>query len=361
MTFDPGVVASGNLATRRRTITGLLGQLALLQINDSEALKILADEGLPGHALVEPDFPISLDQELGICLTLALGIQDHRSPTVTLFNALSTMGIENLGVLGMAMRHAPTALEALKICMAYPQLTWGHSRLVVRRQEDISLFFFSMERPVLRNIAPQAIDTLMEYCLVLDLLNSLRNVQDLLESQTPPLLITFSFPQPNDWSLIDGELPCPVRFSEPETCFALPAALDNQPLPRANPVLHRSYVSIAEKLSQMLAEDFTFSERVTRWLWAYTPPPKRGEVASLLAMSERNLTRQLGREGTSFTRLVAQVQEERAKNFLRNPLLRISAISERLGYAEPAAFTRAFTGWTGISPLKWRQDTDQNK
>jgi AraC-like DNA-binding protein len=361
MTEDPGIVASGNLATRRRTITGLLGQLALLQINDDAALKILTDAGLPGHALVEPDFPISLDQELGICLTLALGIRENRSPTATLFNALSTMGIENLGVLGMAMRHAPTALEALKICMAYPQLTWGHSRLVVRRQDNISLFSFSMERPALRDVAEQAIDTLMEYCLVLDLLNSLRNVQELLESRAPPLYISFSFPQPDDWGLVVGDVPSPVQFSEPETCFALPAALDNQPLPRANPVLHRSYMSIAEKLSQMLAEDFSFSERVSRWLWAYTPPPKRAEVAKLLAMSERNLTRQLGREGTSFTRLVAQVQAERAKNFLRNPLLRISAISERLGYAEPAAFTRAFTSWTGTSPLKWRQGADLHK
>ena len=49
------------------------------------------------------------------------------------------------------------------------------------------------------------------------------------------------------------------------------------------------------------------------------------------------------------------MQSERAKNFLRNRDLSVSEIGYRLGYAEPAAFTRAFTHWTGQSPLKWRQ------
>ena len=91
-----------------------------------------------------------------------------------------------------------------------------------------------------------------------------------------------------------------------------------------------------------------------RWLWAYTPPPGRGEVAELLATSERNLTRQLAAEGTSYSELLARVQSERAKNLLRNRALSVSEIGYRLGYAEPAAFSRAFTRWTGQSPLKWR-------
>ena len=72
-------------------------------------------------------------------------------------------------------------------------------------------------------------------------------------------------------------------------------------------------------------------------------------------MSERNLTRRLAREGTSYSGLLARVQSERARNFLRNRELSVSEIGYRLGYSEPAAFTRAFTGWTGQSPLKWRQ------
>jgi AraC-like DNA-binding protein len=146
-----------------------------------------------------------------------------------------------------------------------------------------------------------------------------------------------------------------VTFAQPEARLAFPTALDDTPLPRANPLVYRSYVSIAEKLSQLLAEEFSLVDRVTRWLWAYTPPPSRRQIADLLAMSERNLTRQLAREGTSYAQLLARVQEERAKNFLRNPALSVTEIADRLGYAEPAAFSRAFSRWAGMSPLKWRR------
>ena len=95
---------------------------------------------------------------------------------------------------------------------------------------------------------------------------------------------------------------------------------------------------------------------LTRWLWTYAPPLKRSEIAVQLAMSERSLARQLKAEGTSYNTLFAHVQAERAKNFLRNQALSISEIAYRLGYTEPAAFTRAFSAWTGLSPRDWRRD-----
>jgi AraC-like DNA-binding protein len=196
---------------------------------------------------------------------------------------------------------------------------------------------------------------LVEYCLALDLMTSMSNIQDIAGSGDSPLHISFSFPQPPDWSRVQDTLPCPVEFSCAETSVAFPAFLNDEPLPRANPLVFRSYVSIAEKLSLMLAEEISITERATRWLWAYTPPLKRGEVASQLAMSERSLTRQLGKEGTSYIELLAGVQSERAKNYLRNPTLPVSEVGYRLGYSEPAAFTRAFTKWAGSSPLKWRR------
>ena len=146
-----------------------------------------------------------------------------------------------------------------------------------------------------------------------------------------------------------------MNFSADAACLTYPVSLQDMALPRANPLVYRSFVSLAEKLSLMLAEDIGLAERVTRWLWAYTPPLRRGEIARQLAMSERSLTRGLRSEGTSYAQLMASVQRERAENFLRNGALSVSDIAYRLGYAEPAAFTRAFKSWTGVSPLNWRK------
>ena len=349
------VIASGNLASARRTITGLLGQLVLLDVNDKDALDLFTNAGLPARALEEPDFPISLEQELIICMALVRRLGTGRSAVTIFFQGMHQIGIENLGVLGMAMRHAATTVAALQVCLNFPQLTWGHSRLVVRRQSRVSQFIFTMQRPQIRNASTADIDALVEYCLALDLVTSLRNIQDIVASEEAPLYITFPFAQPADWHLVQETLPCKVEFSSAEACLAFPDAFDDTPLPQANPLVYRSYVSIAKKLSLMLAEDISLTERVTRWLWAFTPPLKRGEVASQLAISERSLTRQLGNEGTSYATLLASVQAERARNYLRNPGLTVSEVGYRLGYTEPATFTRAFTKWTGSSPLKWRK------
>lgn len=356
MTSDNTVIASGNLATARRTISGILGQFSLLEINDSHALTLLTNAGLPPQALEQPDFPVSLNQELFISQAIVNIISNNtRSPTRAIFETHQYFGIENMGVLGMAMRHAATSLEALTVCLTYPQLTWGHSRMVVRKQNDTAKFTFSMERPQVRGSSEREIDLLVEYCLVLDLVSSVKNIEDIVENREPPLYIHLPFAEPDDWPQLQASLPCPVHFNRPEACFAYPGAFDNNPLPHAKPLLYRSYVAIAEILSKMLAEDVALSERVRRWLWAYSPPLKRGEIAKQLAMSERSLTRRLGGEGTSYAELLAQVQEQRAKNFLRNAALTVSEIGYRLGYADAAAFSRAFSKWSGLSPLKWRR------
>tara|TARA_R110002073_G_scaffold13223_14_gene56671 strand:+ start:3530 stop:4627 length:1098 start_codon:yes stop_codon:yes gene_type:complete len=349
------VIASGNLASSQRTVTGLLGQLQFLSVSDEDALALFTDAGLPARALAEPDFPISLEQELIICLALVRRLGRERSAVRIFFQRMHSIGIENLGVLGMAMRHSATAVAALQVCLNFPQLTWGHSRLVVTQEADISRFTFTIRRPQLRDASEADIDALVGYCLSLDLVTSLRNIQDITSMEVTPLYITFPFAQPDDWQQVADQLPCPIVFSSAEACLAFSGGFDNTPLPKANPLVYRSYVAIAEKLSLMLAEEISLTERVTRWLWAYTPPLKRGEVANQLAMSERSLTRQLGSEGTSYAELLASVQAERARNYLRNPGLTVSEVGYRLGYTEPATFTRAFTKWTGCSPLKWRK------
>ena len=76
-----------------------------------------------------------------------------------------------------------------------------------------------------------------------------------------------------------------------------------------------------------------------------SPPPLPGRITSYNVCYTKLLR----------SELLARVQSERAGNLLRNPGLSVAEIGYRLGYAEPAAFTRAFTRWTGQSPLKWRQ------
>lgn len=361
MPIETTVIAGGNLATNRRTIAGVLGQFHLLQISGNRALQIFTNAGLPQQALQEPDFPISLAQELGICSAMVRRRDDERSLPRLLFEERKRIGIENLGVLGMAMRHANTALEALKVCLSFPQLTWGHSRMILHQRGDNTVFTFTMDRPGVADLSTAQIDQLMEYCLLLDLISSVRNIEDILKHAEAPLCITLPFAEPQDWTQLKAGLPCPVIFSADDASVVYAKTLQERTLPRANPPVYRSFLSIAKKMSLMLAEDISLTEQVSRWLWAYTPPLRRPEIAQQLALSERSLTRHLRAEGTSYARLLGKVQRERAENLLRNDTLAIADIAYRLGYTEPAAFTRAFTNWTGMSPLAWRKQWNASK
>jgi AraC-like DNA-binding protein len=77
-------------------------------------------------------------------------------------------------------------------------------------------------------------------------------------------------------------------------------------------------------------------------------------VARALGCGRQTLYRRLRDEGTSFEALVEEVRRRLAKRLLRDPKVSVKEVGYRLGFAEPAAFSRAFKRWTGKSPAAWR-------
>ncbi len=55
MDLNSTVVVSGNLATPRRTIMGVMAQCAMLEVGDKAALELYTAAGLPSHALEQLD------------------------------------------------------------------------------------------------------------------------------------------------------------------------------------------------------------------------------------------------------------------------------------------------------------------
>lgn len=77
-------------------------------------------------------------------------------------------------------------------------------------------------------------------------------------------------------------------------------------------------------------------------------------VASELNLSERSMQRRLKEKKTSFRYLLDGVREMMAKQYIENPLNRMSDIAFLLGFSEQSAFSRAFKNWTGLSPVEYR-------
>lgn len=83
-------------------------------------------------------------------------------------------------------------------------------------------------------------------------------------------------------------------------------------------------------------------------------------VAKELNLSERSLQRRLQERKTTFRILLDSVREMVAKQYIKNPMNRMSDIAFLLGFSEQSAFSRAFKKWTGQSPVEYRDSVDQN-
>lgn len=348
------IVATGDLSAAERTVGGILGQCDAGGIGRDLAIQLLGDAGLPPIAYDDPTFPISLKQDLQILSELRRLYRGDVSLEVSLFMRMQGTRASMFGAMGMVWQSAPSVFEAIKALITYPQANWGRCSFVVSTTPETERIEYHFDKSLVPRDDSDLIEATARYAVLLEVTAGMAASLDVLPDPSLAAGIELPFAEPEDWHVVAGQLRIPVTFDAPVAAAVYrPGYLHTVPK-HSHAVSFRLAMRIVGKESAILAEDTSFRNRVVRWLWASTPPLKKAEVAKILNISERSLTRQLASEGTSYNELFAEVQSERAQNFLGNPKLKISEVAYRMGYSDPAAFTRAFTGWRGITPSEWR-------
>lgn len=100
----------------------------------------------------------------------------------------------------------------------------------------------------------------------------------------------------------------------------------------------------------------TIVERLENIFLSIEVEPFRGlsYFADMLQVPQRTLQRVLSEEGTSFTEISDKLRFQQSLFFLSDSRLSIIEISQRLGYANPPNFERAFRRWTSTTPQRFR-------
>ena len=82
--------------------------------------------------------------------------------------------------------------------------------------------------------------------------------------------------------------------------------------------------------------------------------PSVERIAEELGMSPRTLQRRLGELGATYQGLLDAVRRHTSRRLLTDTDLDASEVAFLVGFEEVNSFSRAFHGWEGVTPNRWR-------
>ncbi len=179
----------------------------------------------------------------------------------------------------------------------------------------------------------------------------------LIGQRIPLKAIHFTHSAPEHVAEYRLMFPCPAYFDQQETCLIFDADSLGAPVVQTAKAL-RAYLRRVP-LDWFMRQAYypAFTRRVLDHLEKEDGllEASMESIADDLHVTSRTLRRKLTEEGTTFQELKDGVRRDTAIHYLSRPSLPISEISRKLGFSEPAAFTRAFKQWTGVTPKAFRQ------
>lgn len=148
-----------------------------------------------------------------------------------------------------------------------------------------------------------------------------------------------------------------TRFGQPGNVVRFPARLLRVRPPLADALASQQAIERCEhELTLAGGADADLSTTVRSALTVTEGVyPSQRDMATRLHLSGRSLARKLSAEGTSFTQLLDEARRRDALRLLEHSDLKLEEIATRLGYLNPANFTRAFRTWTGQAPSRYRR------
>lgn len=186
---------------------------------------------------------------------------------------------------------------------------------------------------------------------------------ELLQAPLKPLAVEFAMPEPDDLSPYRDAFDCPIRFAAGRNGVLVAHADLRRELPQAQDDARERGELLCEQACAALSLNLgaTPTVRAVQQLLIRDSASllDAATAALRLGISERTLHRRLAAEGQSYQTLGESIRRQLAEQLLADSQLDIHGIAQRLGYAEAASFSRAFSRWTGLSPGRWRRRAAQ--
>lgn len=167
--------------------------------------------------------------------------------------------------------------------------------------------------------------------------------------------VSFTHPAPPYRQEYERIFRVPLMFGARRNGLALddrvPGWIRRSPVPST---VARAVRSRAEGLLLDLEARNTFRGRIEHLLLCALPAGEAsvGVIAHRLSVSRHTLLRRLKAEGVTFDEVLNGLRQRMATQLLEGGAS-VQQTAHRLGYSDPASFSRAFKRWTGVAPSRF--------
>lgn len=324
---------------------GVAGVRAMAEVGAEHGVPVaicLAGSGLDESALASDATRVRGAQELTVAHNLVRATGD---PTGLGLEVGGRFRLRMYGVWGFALLASPTLREAAGVGLRYVELTFATAAIRLQEMDGEAHLVVddtTVPVPVRRFVVER------ELAVIRTILNTI------VGEPVTSIRMELRFPRPDATGPHDTLAGVPVTFGAARNAIVAPAALLDRRLPQADPHTMR----LCERECRTLRArrvDGQVSARVRELLThRQCGIPDMAVAAADLHVSTRTLYRRLALEGTSYRRLVDEVRHVLAVEMLTTAGLGVEQVAVRLGYADSAAFIRAFRRWTGSTPGSYR-------
>ena len=319
-----------------RGAVGLAPLVALARARGLDPEPLLRNAGIAPTILADPNASVA-DERVHAFVTSLL--ERTNDPKLGLA-AGRHYNLSTFGLLGAVAAVTPSPREVVRLFVKYQHLTFTFFVLD---------FDEASEQLVL--VPDGDLGPLHRFYLDRDLSFVFHTARRLWPTDYRQMLkeFVFDYPTPPEAAAYRSYFGAPVRFSADCASVHIDFAAAPPPStinPLGNSELNRQLESFAAieaegDIGQRTRHAVMMSVATRQHL------PTIDEIAPRLERSVRTLRRELSARGTSFREITDDVVATLATKLLRDGSLSLDTIAERLGYAEPSSFMRAFRRITG--------------
>lgn len=323
-----------------RVATTMAARARALGIDLDDALETL---GLR-DASTDPDARAPLEAVYGLLEAID---RESGDPCIA-FRLSAGLDVQAFDVLGLLALASPTLGRALDAMLRYQRLFAEGERWTVERRADARVLVYEPFGP------PRRAHALMAELGAFDLVVNAATLTGGGPFEGARVRFRHAIADPLEHARWLG---VPVEPEAPRAEIVLPSALLARPIASGHDALAAFFERHLDERVRSLSAT-TFAARVRDALIAELPrEPSLARIARRLRASPRTVQRHLADEGTSLRALTDEARRAKACALLEAGAS-IAEVTHLLGYAEPAAFHRAFRRWTGTTPEAYRARRD---